>query len=236
MKSVVFAIISLAVLSVSARPFSFRFISESFSFKPAVHEVVFTPAKLPCAFSIKDHTEVYHESKMVDTFNQTLFQDGHVIALYDYNYGQEPIIATFRYDLSYEYKGFTVIPFNHAEKSSLEPSCVSYAVPKEMLDEQIADMLRRFTDEQSFDSVEKSTFKGRKCNKYYRKDEELEVMFFTDDNNYLIGMVERDNLNNTLIAELEYNFNVPMSAFAVDKNSYPGCDDEAYTVPEDQCK
>jgi len=234
MKSVfVVAIIALLALSVSARPFMSKFHHLKTGKNVRDGNVTFTPAKLPCAYSLLANVQMYQDGHMTENLNETLVRDGDLFAVFQYS-AEYTVDQSVRYDLAYQKGGKTYVPLYYGVKMD-QVTCQVEDMDKDTIDEEIEKSLSLFTETQVYDSVSKASFKGKKCNMYVAKKPKFELQMYADDDNYIIGMVERDNDGTTIIGAVDYKFDISMSSFAIDRSAFPGCDDKAYEAPQDQC-
>jgi len=200
--------------------------------KRKMGSVVFTPAQLPCAYTISGGFELYYDGKLTQTVNQTIHRDGALFSQDFYTSGSFNYLSV-RYDLSIKKDDKTYVPVYSADKGKKQ-SCQVDEIEKEDMDSRIDEALSAFMTEHTFELSNKTSFRGKKCVMYYIKDENTDKMLFANDDNYIIGYIERTG-KSTMLVEVGYDFHVPMTLFAVDRLSYPGCDKKAYSIPLQQC-
>jgi len=230
MKASFVVVLALIALSVSARPHFGAFAD----FKAGkLGKAVFTPAKLPCAFTIFAHVEYYVNGQLKEVYNMNVSRDGDLVGVFETDANGYTWENSVRYDLAYQQSGYTMVPVYTGQKVD-SAVCVKQDLEKTVIDEQVAKTFQPFTEVQTFDSVEKASYKGKKCDRYIRKDQNEELQYFVDSNNYLVGVVENEDVGVTIVGDVSYAFDVPMSNFVM-LNIYPGCDADAYKAPKEQC-
>jgi len=229
--SFVAVVLALTALSVSA--FFLEAIPRPGEGKLRSEGAEFIPAPLPCSYSILAYCEMYQQGTLSSIYNESFHRDGLLAAegIYQEDYANYGI---FRYDLAYNLSDVTYIPVFGGEKS-YNTTCKQVDGQKEYVDESIEKAISLFTENSTYDSVDRTSFKGRKCWRYYKKERDYDLQLFVSDTDYIIGAVWRDEEMNTLIAEVDYAFNISTSLFALDPYSFPGCDQRAYIPPMEQC-
>jgi len=209
----------------------FGFANRLRSTRSNTRSVVFHPAQLPCAFGINLHSEEYSKGKLYDVYNQSIYRNGKntLDAYYDTSAAK---VTTVRFDQMEQ----GLVPLYHGEKEETS-TCQGARLAAEAVEERIKEALGFFLEDMTFDGVNASSFKGKKCNLYYvTMDDKVRMHLYADSDNFIIGVTgfnEEEQVS--MIAEVSYDFKFSLDLFAQSRTSFPGCDDAAYTVPKDQC-
>jgi len=198
-----------------------------------VGEVVFTPAQLPCAYTINVTAEIT-QRESGQSYTVIAVESMHRakdLFMLDYSFKETPdhIAYSYRFDL---------------EQSGMVPEFEAYAGyycnRDDMSEEQARDAVDQFVaffiQKQLYDTVEDTTFQGKQCKVYSTVVDDEHENIYVDENNYIIGeYLYTDDKSMEALATVKYNFDVPMSTFALDRSVFTGCDQKAYSVPPEQC-
>jgi len=218
----------IALFAVAALAFDLR---KPFQLKGkrSVGDVVFTPAKLPCAYSIHIAMEITQESYTMTA--DEMISRAKDLLLLNYtikDYGMSTAYS-YRFDLE---QSLTVPVYEAYSGSYCQRDDKSEHEAKEEADSQVA----LFTEKNSFDGVDNTVFQGKPCKVYYLATDDEHVDLYVDDNDYIIGEYYYTNDKTSEgLATFKYDFNVPMGVFALDRTTYSGCEQKAYSVPPQQC-
>ena len=211
----------------------FLVLAMVFAFGESVGDVTFTPAKLPCAFTIRTNVE---RTIMGETHyaQEDYHYDGgmfHMISVIDGLASSTNELAV-RTDFPFKQQGqeyvpvFTAIPRQHCQALKHSKSTVA--------DYVCGEWLGLYMREQVYSSVSDATFQGKKCKMYYNSTDSFEVKVYVDDDNYVIGSV-RSNGERTDTSVVSYDFHAPLENFIMNKTLFPDCDAKAYLKPKEQC-
>ena len=196
-------------------------------------DVTFTPAKLPCAFTIKTEIERTLEGS----------KEGTVSVQEDYHYhgGLFHLISNIentsrsdilvRPDIIFKEKKQEYVPIFDAMPKQ---KCQYIKSLKSDIENYEMNWLGVFMQKQTFDTVSESTFKGKKCKMYYSETETTLKFLYVDDNDYVIGSWH-SNGHKTEATSMYYIFNAPLEEFAMNRTMYSDCDQKAYSIPKEQC-
>jgi len=91
------------------------------------------------------------------------------------------------------------------------------------------------TEIEEFDEVNDGKLGGKKCKIYTRTKDDHLVVYYVDSKNYVIGV--DDNHTSDLSSTMDrftYESSASSKLFAFDQ-SYRGCRESAYSVPENLC-
>jgi len=244
MKSI--AVLAVLVACACANPFS-RFL-------PHMKELgrrgqVFIPAPLPCSFGI--HVEdVYIVETEGEVASETTWSDivvdGNTMHSTTVSYSSDGNTTrtekAIRGDQAYNQDETTYYPVYNA--SSKSDSCTTQNLEKADAEEQIAQSLAAFTREYPYNNVTDSNYYGVPCKKYFYNDEgkfaNTTIIVYADSDDFIIGLaMEMVMANRTFVTtsfmNISYAFSVSMSAFSIDGNVFPNCQDAAYTDATEQC-
>jgi len=221
----------LALVVASVYAFAAPFEKVALSKTRSAGEATFTPAKLPCAFTINTQIERDVPGSSFSIEEDYHYRGGlfHMVSIIDKTSYSELAV---RIDLPFKDQGqeyvpvFSVIPKQKCQKVKMLSSRAQEYIGE--------SWLNLFMIKQTYDGVEDSEFKGKKCKMYYTRRNEQELHVFVDDSNYVIGSW-RYNGDRTDTTSMSYVFSAPLDWFAMNRTKVSDCDSKAYSVPKDQC-
>jgi len=202
-----------------------------------VGEVVFTPAVLPCSYTIKINSQQFKGSNRTAPvyINQRVAYDGGIVSLYsEFRESGTKGFDVIRSDLKHSEKGEYFTPLFSGYASNTTHSCSNKDLSESETKKDVEAILHMFTEKTNFDGVKDTLFQGKRCKMYYTEKEDLHIHMYVDNKNYIIGVWEQQG-KDTLLAFFSYQFNAPMYNFALDREEFPGCDEKAYSAPQEQC-
>jgi len=204
-----------------------------------VGTVYFTPHKLPCSYGVlvqASQTRKSHNTTL--DYTQTIFHDNGLLALDARDPKQDVTTRRiFRMDLAFTNKTSTYISefYGYYSGQYSYGGCQTKIAEKKIEEEKIESLLLIFNQQGAYDGVKKAIFKGKQCRQYYLEGKDFMINVYVDDDDYIIGSWQTDG-DFTLLTAMSYKFNISMDAFALNPDKCPGCSNEAYVAPKDQCK
>jgi len=195
--------------------------------------VVFTPAKLPCSYSIQMIGKKTIKTT-IQQFKKTYFYNGGML------YGSFSTPDSFsegvyRTDLQKGSGPEAMVPVFDAWHDFMQKKCTQQDAQRKYIDLSIKQNLLYFTQTQTFDSVSDTVFQGKKCKMYHLKDSVQELRLYADEKHYVIGLWVQQGVVETS-ASVQYVFKYDLKSFAFDRKAFPTCYERAYSTPNDQCK
>jgi len=195
----------------------------------SVGDVVFTPAKLPCAYKIIVAAEITQQSSTM--IADQVYNRANDLLLFNYSIRSSPGSMAYSYRFDLEQSG--TVPVFEAYSGYY---CTKNDEPTEDAKRDAYNQVAFFNEKQTYDGVDNTVFQGQNCKAYYTANDMEHIFVYVDDNDYIIG--EYYYLNDKsmeALATVKYSFDVPMDVFALDRATFTGCDQKAYSVPPEQC-
>ena len=205
-------------------------------------EISFVPAKLPCSFRVLEECNVFVEGSTQPKYTEETeyFVDGQVFAHFDpkdYSSG----FGIQRVDLMRESQGGLVYPVI----SSAFKICSTPMWKKEEAQDFINHYIGAYYQKQVFESVNETTFQGKKCKAYFTTKPTIETQYkfdefylFADDENNVLGYEGVARVGDSslfFVTTPTFSEISSLDIFAVKRSDCPDLEDDAYIPPKEQC-
>jgi len=223
--------------------FAFLALSVCAKLKDDIEPISFVPGELPCKYGFVatvNSTQDMNGTKTEDIKEIRVYYDGGMIYSLTTE-GQMLTMTSARRDLGL----CSNVPVYAGARdgASGNSNCFLSTQTESEVEAVYKGNFTYLFEEQLFLNVTDSEYKGKPCKYYYAEQEafgaNISWAIYATGNNRVLAFwhktVTSVSMSETMNA-LEYIDDFELSEFAVDKNLFSNCAEEAYTVPDDdQC-
>jgi len=194
--------------------------------------VKFTPAKLPCDYTIS--ISIYVESMFIA--QTVVFVRGDFFAVSAaVSLMSSSAQAVFRPDTKFVEGNTTYLHAYAGMTADGKKDCQKNSTSWDEFKGIVNNSLALFLYPSEFDRVYDGEFQDIKCKVYVI--DETNTTYYVDKNNYIIG-TQAGAASISTTSRISYELKAELKDFVIDKEEYPMCDKVAYELPKksaDQC-